>query len=77
MFSLGLSIVLTVLLNVVLRAFPDAGRRAARSLEASMWRPAVDPRRNDRRVRMLVPWKAMIIASLILTVVLNIALMLV
>ena len=77
MISLGMSIALTVLLNVVLRAFPDAGRWASRSLEASMWRPAADPRRNDRRFRMLVLWKAMIIASLILTVVLNIALMLV
>ena len=74
MISLGLSIVLTVLLNVVLLVFPDAGRRVARNLEASMWRPAVDPRPNGRRVRMLVPWKAILIASLILTVVLNIAL---
>jgi hypothetical protein len=74
LISLGLSVVLTVLFNVVLRVFPDAGRRAARNLEASMWSPAVDPRPNGRRVRMLVPWKAMIVASLILTVVLNIAL---
>jgi len=73
MISLVLSIVLTVLLNVVLRVFPDAGRRVARNLEASMWRPTVDPRPNGRRVRMLVSWKAMLIASLILTVVLNIA----
>lgn len=74
MISLGLSIVLTVLLNVVLRVFPNAGRRAARDLEASIWRPAIDARSNDRGGRVLVPWKAMIVASLILTVVLNIAL---
>jgi hypothetical protein len=75
--SIGLSVVLTVLLNVLLRTFPDAGRRAARGLEAFIWRSGADPRRNDRGVRVVVPWKAMIIASVILTIVVNIALRLV
>jgi hypothetical protein len=75
--SIALSIVLTVLLNALLRAFPDAGRRAARGLEARMWRSGVDYRRNDRGVHVVAPWKTMIIASVVLTIVLNIALRLV
>jgi hypothetical protein len=71
--SLGLSFVLTVVVNVVLRAFPDAGRRAARSLEATIWH-ATDPRQDDRRVRVVVPWKAMVVCSLVLTIVLNVVL---
>src|SRR5690242_18399270 len=49
--SLGLSIVLTVLVNVLFRLFPDTGRRAARGLESARWRPADDTRPDDRRVR--------------------------
>ena len=29
---------------------------------------------NDRRVRLLIPWKAMVLGSLILTLVVNIVL---
>jgi hypothetical protein len=69
--SIALSLVLTVLLNVALRAFPDAGRRVARGVAGRTGPPADRSRTSDRRVRVWVPWKAMIVASLILTIVVN------
>jgi hypothetical protein len=73
--SLFLSVVLTVLLNVGLRMFPGMGQRFAAWM-AELVRPDVDDdgRRGDRRVRVIVPWKAMIAASLVLTLALNILL---
>lgn len=71
LISIGLSVALTVLLNVGLRAFPGAGRRVAQQL-AKLTSPNVDDfRRSDRRVRVFTPWKAMIVGSLILTIVVN------
>jgi hypothetical protein len=72
--SVGLSVILTVLLNVGLRAFPDAGHRVARSLTTFTSPSADDARTNDRRVRVFIPWKAMILGSLILTIVVNVVL---
>ncbi len=72
--SIVLSVVLTVMLNVGLRAFPRAGDRAARRVEDLM-APRPDDRFGDhRRVRVIVPWRAMVIASLVLTVVVNLVL---
>jgi hypothetical protein len=74
--SLVLSVVLTVLLNVGLRLFPGLGRRFAEWM-AALVRPDVDDAEDghdDRRVRVVVPWKAMIVASVVLTLVLNIVL---
>ena len=67
--SLVLSVVLTVVLNVALRLFPGAGDRAARRLEdlaAGAGRPD-----GGRRVSVWIPWKGMLIASVALTVLLN------
>jgi hypothetical protein len=72
--SLVLSVVLTVLLNVVIRVFPNAGDRAARRLDEYMTSKADDGGSNDRRVRVVVPWKAMLIGSLILTLFINVLL---
>ena len=72
--SVGLSVILTVLLNVALRAFPDAGHRLVRSLTTFASPGADDARSNDRRVRVFMPWKAMILGSLILTIVVNVVL---
>jgi hypothetical protein len=71
--SLVLSVVLTVALNVGLRAFPGAGERMARRLgELATQR---DDRRGDgRRVRVDAPWRAMIVASIVLTLVLDLLL---
>ena len=72
--SVGLSVILTVLLNVGLRAFPGAGDRVARSFTTFTSPSADDARTNDRSVRVFLPWKAMILGSLILTVVVNVVL---
>lgn len=68
--SIVLSVVLTIVLNLGLRMFPGAGDRAARRLDRA---PAA---RDDdgRRVRVWFPWKGMLIASVVLTIVLNLAL---
>ena len=57
-FSILASVVLTVVLNVALRAFPPAGPR-----------PRQEPDRS--RVRVIFPWRLMLAGSLLLTVVLN------
>ncbi len=61
--SIVLSIVLTVVLNVALRAFPRAGEQIDHNLaELAEQRPEGG---------VYVPWRAMIIISLVLTVGLN------
>jgi hypothetical protein len=70
--SVGLSVILTVVVNVGLRAFPGAGQRIARSLTTFTSPGPESARTNDRRVRVVVPWKAMLIASVILSVVLSV-----
>jgi hypothetical protein len=80
--SIVLSIVLTVVVNLVLWLFPGAGRRVADGfgrLAADVDRGAADrraPERGDSRVHVIVPWKAMLIGSIVLTVVLNALLLL-
>jgi len=69
-FSLLASIVLTVLLNVGLRLFPGARRRLHESVSRSVEWPADDD--TDRSsVRVFFPWKAMLIGSLLLTLLVN------
>ena len=75
--SIVLSIVLTVVPNLVLWLFPGAGRRAA----DGMARVAANADRRatggeDSHVRVIFPWKAMLIGSIVLTVVLNLLLVL-
>ena len=74
MISVGLSVILTVLLNVGLRAFRGGGDRVAQSLTTFTSRSADDARTNGRSARVFLPWKAMILGSLILTVVVNVVL---
>jgi len=72
--SLVLSIVLTILLNIALRAVPGARERAANRL-ADFTRPRVDDETRGRgTLRVVAPWKAMLVGSLVLTAVLNAAL---
>lgn len=71
-FSILASVMLTVLLNVAPRLFPRAGHRANR--RAWTWAAPddrFDPSVQQRRVRVLFPWKAMLVGSLVLTVVVN------
>ena len=64
--SIVLSIVLTVVLNVALRAFPRAGDRLGDALD----------RHAEQRPEsgISVPWKAMLVASIVLTIGLNLLL---
>jgi hypothetical protein len=71
--SLFLSVVLTVVLNVVVRAFPDLGDRIERGLAQLQSRTTEDARRGRRQARVFVPWKAMIIGSVVLTIIVNLA----
>ena len=65
--SIVLSVVLTLVLNAVIRLFPRTSERAATGLaDLAAPRPG-----DDRRVRVYAPWKAMLVASLVLTLVLN------
>jgi hypothetical protein len=71
--SLVLSVALTIVLNVALRVFPGAGRRVGDLVDRSLERAQRDGR--DRRgVRVIVPWRLMIIVSIALTILLNVVL---
>jgi hypothetical protein len=74
-FSIVASVVLTVLLNVGLRLFPSAGRGLSQWLaERAAPGPGPSDGEPERRVRVIAPWRAMLVASLVLTVVLNLVL---
>ena len=67
-----MSVVLTALLKIGLRAFPDAGRRVARGL-AELTSPDYDGgHERDRRFRVFVAWKAMIVGSVMINLVLRV-----
>ena len=72
--SLVLSAVLTVVLNLALWVFPGLRDRLARSFERLAARAPGEAREDDRRVRVFVPWKVMIVGSLVLTIVVNLVL---
>jgi hypothetical protein len=75
--SIVASVVLTVVLNLALRLFPGAGRRLGDSIDRALERQAPPPDDPDRpRVRVIVPWRLMIVGSLVLTLVLNLVLLL-
>jgi hypothetical protein len=61
--SIVLSIMLTVVLNVAARAFPRVSQRAGQKL--------AELDENRPQSRAYVPWKAMIIGSVVLTIGLN------
>ena len=74
LISVGLSVAFTVLLNVGLGAFPDAGDRLARNLTKLTSANVDHTQRNHRRIQVFAPWKAMLLGSLILTIVINLTL---
>lgn len=69
------SIVLTVVLNVVPRLFPGATRRAEQKLHDYLLdaEDARDPATPARKVKVFFPWKAMLVASIVLTLLVNFA----
>lgn len=72
--SIALSVILTVFVNVGLRAFPDASRRVASRVTKRTAPTADETPTSDRRVGVWMPWKAMILGSVILTIVVNLVL---
>ncbi|CAN5489524.1 hypothetical protein BH10ACT3_BH10ACT3_00390 [soil metagenome] len=74
--SIVASVVLTVLLNVAIRLWPGAADRGAERLSTWDERPrrsGVDDIDGEgRRVQVIAPWKAMLIGSIVLTVLLNV-----
>lgn len=71
--SLVLSVALTVVLNVLLRVFPHVLDRAADRLD-DLTTSKPDDGSHESRVRVIVPWKAMIVVSVILTLAINVVL---
>jgi hypothetical protein len=70
--SLVASIVLTVLLNVALWVIPGIGQRIDEALRRAAERPKPSSGEPDRpRVRVVFPWRLMVLGSVVLTVLLN------
>ena len=72
--SVVLSIVLTVVLTVGLRVFRGGSRGATSPMTEPRWLAAEETRGTGRRVRVWAPWKAMLLGSLMLTVLVNLVL---
>ena len=72
---LAISVVLTIVFNVAIRAFPGVQRAITRWLTSAVPPPGhgEDPGAQRRSgVRVIFPWRAMIVASVLLTVMLNV-----
>lgn len=71
--SIVLSIVLTVVLNLVPWLFPGAGQRLGAVVRRATERiepPTGEP--GSSRVRVVFPWRLMLVASVLLTVAINV-----
>lgn len=71
LWSLIASVVLTVLLNLLPTLFPKLAARAERRISDAA------SAGSQKRVRVIFPWKSMLLLSLFLTVGLNILFVLV
>lgn len=70
--SLIASIVLTVLINIVPMLFPKSSEKVERKVQEKISESIARKKEgNSPVVRVFFPWKAMLIASLVLTVVVN------
>ena len=67
------SIALTLALNLLPMLFPNASRRARERLldEMREHQRRIDAPEPGPRVRVFFPWKAMLVGSLVLTVLVN------
>jgi hypothetical protein len=70
--SLIASVVLTIAINVLPMLFPNAAAKAQRKVEENA-RRAIEQHEDDGRpmVKVFFPWKAMILISVVLTVLVN------
>ena len=64
--------VLTALVNLVLWLFPGLGRWLQESIQRMVEPPPTRPEAASPRVRVVFPWKLMLIGSLVLTVLVNV-----
>ncbi len=72
LYSIVGSIVLTVLINVLPMIFPKASRKVQEKVSERMNAQIEQAERGERpRVQVFFPWKAMLIASVVLTIVMN------
>lgn len=67
------SVVLTVALNLILRLFPDTARRAQDRLFEEMQASDEPDEAPGPRFRVFFPWRFMLVASIVLTLLANLA----
>ena len=72
--SLIASVILTVLLNLLPRLFPNATRKAERQVHDKLEEAFAEQEDGRRpRVKVFFPWKTMIVVSIVLTILVNVA----
>lgn len=72
LYSIIGSVVLTIALNILPLLFPNTADKLQRKIEENARRAIEQHKDNDLpRVKVFFPWKAMLIASVVLTVILN------
>ena len=71
-YSIVGSVVLTVLINVLPWFFPKAARKAEREIHKKIGE-SIEKAEQEHgpRVKVFFPWKAMLVVSLVLTVLVN------
>ncbi len=71
-YSIIGSIVLTIAVNILPLIFPNAADKLQRKIEENA-RRAIEQHEDDNqpRVKVFFPWKAMLIGSIVLTVLVN------
>jgi hypothetical protein len=71
-YSIVGSIILTVVLNVLPLLFPNAATKVQKKIEENARRAIEQHEDSNRpRVKVFFPWKAMLIGSIVLTVLIN------
>lgn len=72
-YSIVASVILTVILNILPLLFPNTAAKIQKKIEENA-RQAIAQHEDDNRPRVKVffPWKAMLIGSIVLTVLINI-----
>ncbi len=70
--SLVVSVLLTALVNLALWVFPGLRRWLQEGLRRMAEPPTSGAEAATPRVRVIIPWKLMLVASLVLTVAVNV-----
>jgi len=72
LYSIIGSVVLTLVLNLLPLLFPDAAAKLQKTIEDNA-RRAIEQHEdeNQPRVKVFFPWKAMLIISIVLTILAN------